>query len=134
MRAAQGDAISHNNGVAVQFGFYFTHRKILDLKLFNPFQGQPAIQTAFGRNQNVIAGDVPFQFFAFTSFQKLRSRPSPPVASAHLLTACSRHIVQPCSRMVAQTSTNITIQFRMARFYQGLQSTLSSVIRLGTEN
>src|ERR1700693_6121736 len=62
-----------------------------------------------------------FQFLFFTSFQKLRSSPSPPVASAHLLTACSRHMVHPCSRIAVQTSTNIKTRFRMAQSYQGQQ-------------
>src|SRR2546430_15557532 len=68
-----------------------------------------------------------FQFLFFTSFQKLRSSPSPPVASVDLFTVCSRHTVQAGSRRVAQNSTHISGRVPMARFYQGRQIQQSAV-------
>src|SRR5713101_3037537 len=55
-------------------------------------------------------------FLSFTSFQKLRSRPSPPVASVHLLLAgCSRHRVQADSRRVTEKRRKIARPFFMGR-------------------
>ena len=52
----------------------------------------------------------------FISFQKLRSRPSPPVASFQLLLpGCSRHTVQPDISRTADRSRKIARRFFMGR-------------------
>src|ERR1700736_5773834 len=70
-------------------------------------------------------------FLSFTSFQKLRSRPSPPVASVHLLLAgCSRHRVQADSRRVTEKRRKIARPFFMGRILTAVVGRSSLVVGL----
>ncbi len=107
-RASHSDGIGHDQSVGVQFGLKIAEGEVVQLQLLQMRQrGSPVEPAFFRRDRNVVAGEVPLParstVWPFTSFQKLRSRPSPPVASLNSVTWCSRHMVQPASNMIAES-------------------------------
>src|SRR3954463_4052132 len=66
-------------------------------------------------------GSRSFQFLAFRSFQKARSRDSPPVTSVHFCGLRSGHTEQLVNIPMARKSSPTQIRWCMARFYSNLR-------------